>query len=155
MKIEYKYQLGRNIYDRTTLFLPIYMIIDILKCSTFKIKSSQQFVIPKGEKRPVEPPVVVKQEPVTIKQEPMDLDERAGSFFDQGAMEVPDFFSEAPPPEFGDFKPHKKHKKEKKKKKKHKHKKEKDGGGTSTMSSGASSSEHGSNPASPVPDLMF
>merc|ERR1712029_913962 len=102
-------------------------------------KSSQQFVIPKGEKRPVEPPVVVKQEPVTIKQEPMDLDERAGSFFDQGAMEVPDFFSEAPPPEFGDFKPHKKHKK-----KKHKHKKDKEGG-ASTMSSGASSS--GSNPA--------
>merc|ERR1712098_316086 len=108
-----------------------------------KEKSSQQVVIPKGEKRPVDPPVVVKQEPVTIKQEPMDLDERAGSFFDQGAMEVPDFFSEAPPPEFGDFKPHKKHKKEKKKK----HKKDKEGG-ASTMSSGASSS--GSNPASPV-----
>ena len=114
----------------------------------------QQFVIPKGEKRPLDldPPVVVKQEPgvVTVKQEPIDLDERAGNFFEQGPMEVPDFLSEAPPPDFGDFKPPKKHKKEKKKKKKHKHKKKKEGGG---MSSGASSS--GSNPASPSTDLMF
>ena len=114
----------------------------------------QQFVIPKGEKRSLEPdpPVVVKQEPgvVTVKQEPIDLDERAGNFFDQGPMEVPDFLSEAPQPDFGDFKPPKKHKKEKKKKKKHKHKKEKEGGG---MSSGASSS--GSNPASPSTDLIF
>ena len=125
-----------------------------LGSQSFKKSTGQQFVIPKGEKRPLDSPapVVVKQEPgvVQVKQEPMDLDERAGSFFDQGGMEVPDFFSEAPPAEFGDFKPHKKHKKDKKKKKKHKHKKDKEGGG---MSSGASSS--GSNPASPATDLMF
>ena len=126
-----------------------------------KSSSSQPFVIPKGEKRPLSPPpVTVKQEPgtVTVKQEPIDLDERAGSFFEQGAMEVPDFFSETPAPETEyppDVKPvHKKHKKEKKKKKKHKHKKDKEsGGGGGTLSSGASSS--GSNPNSPAPDLVF
>merc|ERR1719436_36814 len=90
-----------------------------------KNPTAPSFVIPKGEKRPLETPVVVKQEPI-------DLDERAGSFYEQGAMEVPDFFSEAPPPH-----------------KKHKHKKEREGGG---VSSGASSS--GSNPASPTPDFV-
>lgn len=118
-----------------------------------KEKSATPFVIPKGEKRPLDSPapVVVKQEPgVVVKQEPIDLDERAGSFFDQGPMEVPDFFNEAPPTEFGDFKPPKKHKKDKKKKKKHKHKKDKESG---AVSSGASSS--GSNPASPATDLIF
>merc|ERR1712066_699747 len=110
-----------------------------------KSSTSSSFVIPKGEKRPLEQPVVVKQEPgVVVKQEPIDLDERAGNFYEQGAMEVPDFFSEAPPP-------HKKHKKDKKKKKKHKHKKDKEGGGG--VSSGASSS--GSNPPSPVTDFIF
>ena len=110
-----------------------------------KEKSASPFVIPKGEKRPLEQPVVVKQEPgVVVKQEPIDLDERAGTFYEQGAMEVPDFFSEAPPP-------HKKHKKDKKKKKKHKHKKERPEGGG--VSSGASSS--GSNPPSPAPDFVF
>ena len=117
-----------------------------------KNPTAPSFVIPKGEKRPLEPPVVVKQEPgVVVKQEPIDLDERAGSFYEQGAMEVPDFFSEAPP--------HKKHKKDKKKKKKHKHKKDKEAGGgggggvLGGVSSGASSS--GSNPASPVTDIIF
>merc|ERR550517_2426861 len=106
---------------------------------------TSSFVIPKGEKRPLEPPVVVKQDPgVVVKQEPIDLDERAGTFYEQGAMEVPDLFSEAPPP-------HKKHKKDKKKKKKHKHKKERPEGGG--VSSGASSS--GSNPPSPAPDFVF
>merc|ERR1712152_99833 len=109
-----------------------------------KNPTSSSFVIPKGEKRPLEPPVVVKQEPgVVVKQEPIDLDERAGTFYEQGAMGVPDFFSEAPPP-------HKKHKKDKKKKKKHKHKKDKEGGG---VLGGASSS--GSTPASPATDLVF
>ena len=110
-----------------------------------KNSTSSSFVIPKGEKRPVEPPVVVKQEPgVVVKQEPIDLDERAGTFYEQGAMEVPDFFSDTAPP-------HKKHKRDKKKKKKHKHKKSQDGLGGG--SSGASSS--GSNPASPANDLVF
>ena len=118
-----------------------------------KSGAQSSFVIPKGEKRPHSPPVQVKQEPVAIKQEPIDLDERAGAFFDQGGMEVPDFFSETPaaPPPTAEFDvKHKKHKKEKKKKKKHKHKKDKESG---TLSSGASSS--GSNPNSPAPDLVF
>merc|ERR1712107_338457 len=105
-----------------------------------KSGAQSSFVIPKGEKRPHSPPVQVKQEPVSIKQEPIDLDERAGAFFDQGGMEVPDFFSETPaaPPPTAEFDV------------KHKNKKDKESG---TLSSGASSS--GSNPNSPAPDLVF
>merc|ERR1712098_864323 len=84
-------------------------------------KGGQQFVIPRGEKREREEPLVtVKEEPREVKQE---LDERAGNFFGSG-MEVPDFFAEDSNTGDGFDGRRKKHKKDKKKKKKHKHKKD-------------------------------
>jgi len=85
-------------------------------------KGGQQFVIPRGEKREREEPMVsVKEEPREVKQE--HLDERAGQYFAQGS-EVPDFFAEDSNTGDGFDGRRKKHKKEKKKKKKHKHKRD-------------------------------
>jgi len=140
-------------------------------------KGGQQFVIPRGEKREREEPLVtVKEEPREVKQE---LDERAGNFFGSG-MEVPDFFAEDSNTGDGFDGRRKKHKKEKKKKKKHKHKRDErtdremgrvpgfpgsgfpdlpDGFSGDSMSRGVISSggsSSGSNPNSPVGgDLMF
>jgi len=140
-------------------------------------KGGQQFVIPRGDKREREEPLVtVKEEPREVKQE---LDERAGNYFGSG-MEVPDFFAEDSNTGDGFDGRRKKHKKEKKKKKKHKHKRDErtdremgrvpgfpgsgfpdlpegfsgDSMSRGVISSGGSSS--GSNPNSPVGgDLMF
>ena len=134
-------------------------------------------MIPRGEKREREEPLVtVKEEPREVKQE---LDERAGNYFGSG-MEVPDFFAEDSNTGDGFDGRRKKHKKEKKKKKKHKHKRDErtdremgrvpgfpgsgfpdlpegfsgDSMSRGVISSGGSSS--GSNPNSPVGgDLMF